>query len=347
MSKYVRPFSLLLFLLAASLSHAQDMSNPGDYMSFINNKEREVTQTYLSYLSAVSHGKSARKVEKLREKVVNTIFNTRMEISGTPPFKGDRTLKDASVAHLKLVYSVFNEDYAKIVNMEEIAEQSYDAMEAYMLAQQKAGEKLVESNQVRQGVGRQFAQKFNVNLIESKDELGVKAEKSDRVMDYYNKVYLIFFKSFKQDAYLTDAVNAANVNAMEQNRNALLKYADAGLQVLDTTTAFDSDPTLVTACKKLLLFYKDMAANKVQPITDFVLLNENMKKMKKTLEAMPAARRTQADIDSYNKAVKEINQALTAFNKTNNELNKERAALVNGWNSAVDKFLDRHIPYSK
>ena len=115
MSKYVRPFSLLLFLLAASLSHAQDMSNPGDYMSFINNKEREVTQTYLSYLSAVSHGKSARKVEKLREKVVNTIFNTRMEISGTPPFKGDRTLKDASVAHLKLVYSVFNEDYAKIV----------------------------------------------------------------------------------------------------------------------------------------------------------------------------------------------------------------------------------------
>ena len=283
----------------------------------------------------------------MREKVVNTIFNTRMEISGTPPFKGDRTLKDASVAHLKLVYSVFNEDYAKIVNMEEIAEQSYDAMEAYMLAQQKAGEKLVESNQVRQGVGRQFAQKFNVNLIESKDELGVKAEKSDRVMDYYNKVYLIFFKSFKQDAYLTDAVNAANVNAMEQNRNALLKYADAGLQVLDTTTAFDSDPTLVTACKKLLLFYKDMAANKVQPITDFVLLNENMKKMKKTLEAMPAARRTQADIDSYNKAVKEINQALTAFNKTNNELNKERAALVNGWNSAVDKFLDRHIPYSK
>ena len=72
-----------------------------------------------------------------------------------------------------------------------------------------------------------------------------------------------------------------------------------------------------------------------------------MKKMKKTLEATPAARRTQADIDSYNKAVKEINQALTAFNKTNNELNKERAALVNGWNSAVDKFLDRHIPYSK
>ena len=343
------PKLVLLFLLSvgAQAACAQDLSNPGDYMTFINNKEREVTQTYLNYLSAVSHGKSARKVEKLREKVVNTIFNTRMEISGTPPFKGDRSLKDASVTHLKIVYSVFNEDYAKIVNMEEIAEQSYDAMEAYMLAQQKAGEKLAESIQVRQAVARQFAQKNNVNLIESKDELGVKAEKSDRVMEYYNKVYLIFFKSFKQDAYLTDAINAGNVNAMEQNRTALLRYADAGLQVLDTMTAFDSDLTLVTAVKKLLLFYKDMTTNKVQPITDFVLLGENMKKMKKTMEATPAARRTQADIDNYNKTVREINQALTVFNKTNNELNRERAALINGWNSAVDKFLDRHIPYSK
>ena len=338
---------LLLLFVCTHAADAQDLSNPGDYMSFINNKEREVTQTYLNYLSAVSHGKSARKVEKLREKVVNSIFNTRMEISGTPPFKGDRSLKDASVAHLKLVYNVFNEDYAKIVNMEEIAEQSYDAMEAYMLAQQKAGEKLAESVLVRQGVGRQFAQKFNVNLIESKDELGVKAEKSDRVMDYYNKLYLIFFKSFKQDAYLTEAVNAANVNAIEQNRSALLKYADAGLQMLDTMNAFESDLTLVTACKKLLMFYKEMATNKVQPITDFVLLSESMKKMKKTLDATPVARRTQADIDSYNKSVREINQALTAFNKTNNELNKDRAALINGWNTAVDKFLDRHIPYSK
>lgn len=326
---------------------AQDLSNPGNYMSFINQKERDVTQTYLNYLSAVSHGKSARKVEKLREKVVNTIFNTRMEISGTPPYKGDRSLKDASVAHLKIVYSVFNEDYARIVNMEEIAEQSYDAMEAYMLAQQKASEKLAESNKTREGVGKQFAQKFNINLIESKDELGIKAEKSDRVMEYYNKVYLVFFKSFKQDMYLTEAINAGNVNAIEQNKSALMKYADAGIQTLDAMEAFESDLTLVTACKKLLQFYKEMTTQHVQPITDFVLLSENMKKQKKALESTPAAKRTQADIDQFNKSVKEINQALNAFNKTNNELNKERTAHINGWNSAVDKFLDRHIPYSK
>ena len=346
--KATNRFFLLFFLLFLHAGiFAQDLSNPGNYMSFINQKERDVTQTYLNYLSAVSHGKSARKVEKLREKVVNSIFNTRMEISGTPAYKGDRSLKDASVAHLKLVYSVFNEDYAKIVNMEEIAEQSYDAMEAYMLAQQKASEKLAESNKTREGVGKQFAQKFNVNLIKSKDELGIKAEKSDRVMDYYNKVYLVFFKSYKQDMYLTEAINAGNVNAIEQNKSSLLKYAEAGLETLNGMEAFESDLTLVTACKKLLQFYREMTTQHVQPITDFVLLSENMKKQKKALETTPQARRTQADIDSYNKSVKEINQALNAFNKTNNELNRDRTAMINGWNSAVDKFLDRHIPYSK
>jgi len=47
-----------------------------------------------------------------------------------PPWKGDRSYRNSSVAYLKLVYHVFNEDYGKILNLEEIAEQSYDAMEA-------------------------------------------------------------------------------------------------------------------------------------------------------------------------------------------------------------------------
>jgi hypothetical protein len=49
---------------------------------------------------------------------------------GIAPWKGDRSFRDTTVAYLKLLYIVFNEDYGKIVNMEEIAEQSYDAMEA-------------------------------------------------------------------------------------------------------------------------------------------------------------------------------------------------------------------------
>src|SRR5881398_3717833 len=91
------------FFLLIQLSpvNAQDLSTPGSYMTFISDKIRNIDQTYINYLSAVSHGKSAKKVEKLREKTVSTIFDARSEVAGTLPFKGDRTLRDATVAYLK------------------------------------------------------------------------------------------------------------------------------------------------------------------------------------------------------------------------------------------------------
>ena len=135
-------------------------------MEHIGKANQALTEKYLVYLSGMSHGKSARKVEKRRLEVVNAISDTRYNIMGMPPYKGDRTLKDTTVAYLKILNSVFNEDYGKIVNMEEIAEQSYDLMEAYMLAQEKANEKLQQAS-VRQGeMQKQFAEKHNINLIE-------------------------------------------------------------------------------------------------------------------------------------------------------------------------------------
>jgi hypothetical protein len=270
-----------------------------------------------------------------------------MQVSGTPPFKGDRSIRDASGVFLKTCYSVFSEDYSKIVNMEEIAEQSYDAMEAYILAQQKAGEKLKEASEVQSAVEKQFAGKFNVNLVESQNELSLKAEKSDKVLKYYNTIFLIFFRSNWQDKHLTDAINAANLNAIEQNKNALQKYATEGLVALQQIEAFESDLTVVTACKKVLNFYKDMCENKMQVLTEYLLASENFKKAKKQFDSTPASKRTQTDVDNFNKSVKEINRLGDAYNKTNNQINNERSGLIDNWNKTVDRFMDVHIPYSK
>jgi len=339
-------FFLSLLLLAVTI-HAQDFTNPGSYMSYTTEKIRNVNQSYMNYLSAVSHGKSARKVDKLREKVVNLIFDTRGEINSMPAFKGDRTLKEATAAYLKTTYIVFNEDYAKIVNMEEIAEQSYDAMEAYLLAQQKADEKLQEASAKQAQVFRDFGQKFNVQIEERKDELDMKMEKAGKVNDYYNKVYLLFFKSNKQEAYLVQSINAADVNSTEQNRNALLNYSTIGLEGLQTVAAFESDASLVTACRRVLHFYKEEAEKKMEVISNYILAGDNFKKIKKNFDKKPANQRTQADTDTYNKAIEEINKAGALYNKVNNEINKERDEMLNLWNSTVKRFMDLHIPYAK
>ena len=58
------------------------------------------------------------------------------------PYKWRWCFRDSVVRYLELSYAVLNNDYAKIMDMEEISEQSYDAMEAYMLAQQIANDKM-------------------------------------------------------------------------------------------------------------------------------------------------------------------------------------------------------------
>jgi hypothetical protein len=337
---------ILLFMIKQTMN-GQDLSNAGSYMSYIGEREKDVTKKYLNYISAASHGKSLRKVEKLREQVLNSIYETRISIQGTPPFQGDKTLREASVAYLMLCYRVFNEDYSKIVNMEEIAEQSYDAMEAYMLAQKMANDKLDEAAAKRNEVGKDFAKKFNVQIIEGSDVLDEKMKKSGRVTEYYNEIYLIFFKCYRQEAYLIEALNKNNMVALEQARNSLLKYATEGLAKLDTISAFDSDASLKASCQKALQFYKSEASEKIPVMTEFILKQESFEKLKKTFNSKSSSQRSQTDIDNYNKAVSDINQAGNDYNRINNETNKKRSDMLDTWNNVVKKYWDNHMPYAK
>lgn len=336
-----------LILLSGLKTIAQDYSNAGSYMSYIGDKEREVTKKYLYYISAASHGKSLRKVDKLREQLINTIYETRITIQGVPPFKGDKSLRDASVTYLQLCYRIFNEDYGKIVNMEEIAEQSYDAMEAYLLAQKLANEKLDEAGKKRNVTGKEFAAKNNINLVDMADIMDEKVKTSTRVTDYYNKVYLLFFKCYKQEAYLIEALNKGNIIAIEQNKNSLLKYATEGLEILDTMQAFDSDASLRAAGQKALQFYKSEASEKVTMMTDFLLKKESFDKLQKSFNNKPAAQRSKTDVDNYNKSVNDMNQAGNEYNRVNNEINKKRTDILDNWNDTVKKYWDIHMPYAR
>ena len=131
---------MICITACAGNSHAQEYNTPVAYMSNISNANKALSVKYLGYISASSHGKNMKKVEKRRADLLNSIYETRVKIYDMPSFDGDKALRDSAVSYLKILYSVFNEDYSKLVNMEEIAEQSYDAMEAYLLAQEKAGE---------------------------------------------------------------------------------------------------------------------------------------------------------------------------------------------------------------
>src|SRR3954470_11496023 len=118
----------IFYLFIINNVTSQDLSTPVGYMDAFGKAHDQMNKTYMTYMSAVGHGKRARKIEKLRQKVVETIIDTKNNTNGLGAYKGDNSLRQSSVDYITLVYHVFNDDYAKIVNMEEIAEQSYDQM---------------------------------------------------------------------------------------------------------------------------------------------------------------------------------------------------------------------------
>lgn len=333
---------LQFFCFAAT---AQDYDNAVEYMSAIRKQRENVSKKFMSYASAAAHGKKAKKIENLRAQLLDEVQDARMNIGAMPSFKGDKSYRDSTVVFIKLYYNVLNEDYSKIVNMEEIAEQSYDAMEAYMMAQEMVDKKLEEGNKKMTLATETFAAKNNITLNKDNTELGEKMKLVHEVNVYYNDLYLIFFKAYKQESYLMQAVDKNNITGIEQNKSSLLKYAREGLEKIKNIKPFEGDNNLLNAAKAVMNFYEREVNEKMNTISEFYLTQERFETIKKEFakKSSPA----KAEVDAYNKAVKDINASTDAFNNANQSLNKERMEVLNDWNKAVRIFLDEHTPRYK
>lgn len=339
----IKKFTILFCLFTGYDGLAQD--GPVDHMQFFSNREQELSKKYLSYMSEVAHGNRARKLEKRRQEVIGEIRQSLGEATRLRPYKGDATLRDAYKRYWDILLKVFNEDYHKIVNMEEIAEQSYDHMEAYLLAQEKASDVLSEAQEQIQPVYRDFAAKHNVRLLAGEESrLDKRLRQVGAVNAYYNQVFLIFFKSHKQEAYVMDALNRKDLNGIEQNRNTLIKFAEEGLMRIDTIKAFKGDGSLAVACRRVLEFHKQEAEKQLPGVNDFLLKSEEFEKLKKVFEAKPASKRTREDVDAYNRSIDDINAALNQSNKLLTAMNSGRERVLDGWNDSRKRFMESHVP---
>jgi predicted DNA-binding protein len=339
----IKPFiCTVLWIAFFGVASAQNFESAGEYLSYINQQQETVTKKFLSYNSAVSHGRNAKKVENLRSKLLDEVQEARMNINSMPSFKGDKTFRDSAVSFMKLYYNVLNDDYGKIVNMQEIAEQSYDLMEAYLLAEEMVSKKLSAANDAVIAAQKKFAEKNNIQLTEGKSDVGDMMHQVGEVNHYYNTIYLLFFKSYKQETYMLDAIEKKNLTAIEQNRSALLQVAQAGLTALNAIQPYKGDNSLVNNCRQTLEFHVKEANEKINTITDFLLTQEKFSKIKADFEKKSSP--TQEEVDAYNKGVKDINTAANAYNATNKQLTEQRNKLLNDWNEGVNAFMDSKMP---
>lgn len=338
---------LFIAFVVASSTDAQRFSNAGEYMDFIQQQYQNISKDTWSYISAVAHGKSAKKVEKRRQEVISTTQKALSSVKQLPAYEGDKALRDSAVSYLTLSLHVVKEDYEKIMDMEAIAEQSFDQMEAYLLAQEKASESMDKAGEMMSAEAVAFAGRHNITLIEGKNKLNEKMNIAGEVIKYYNQVYLIFFKSYKQEAYMLDALQKSDVNGVEQNKNSLNNFAKEGIEKIKVFEGYKNDNSLKTACLNMLEFYVKETEEKVSALTDFIIKKENFDKINAAFQAKKEKDRTKADVDQINAAGKEYNDAVNKYNAINTELFNNRKKLLDNWNKTVETFLDKHVPQKK
>lgn len=141
---------------------------------------------------------------------------------------------------------------------------------------------------------------------------------------------------------MLDAMNRADVNAMEQNINVMLSYSEECQAKLDTLARYNGDGALRAAAGKVIQFYKAEAEKDFPGQVDFYLKKDNFEKQQKIFDAKGKKSRTQEDVDNFNNAVSEFNAAVASFNATNERINKQRSELLESWNKSVDVFFNKH-----
>ncbi len=338
--------TLLLFIFFISLKlSAQEFKTPVDYLSYIGKEQDNISKSMWKYTSAVAHSKSARKIDNTRKTLVKSIETATKKISDLKTgYKGDLEYRNQVLDFLSLSEKNINEEYDKIIDMQEVADQSYDAMEAYILTRDKVNEKIDAEYDKVNLAQKQFALKYNITLTDTKSDLAQKMEISKQVFDYHSVLYLVFFKTNITDLNLSNAIEKKDMAVIQQNAGALQQYADEGLEKLKTIKPFNGDNTLAISTKKALEYYKKEAQLYVPKIVDFLMFNEKFENAKKAMDAKTDKDRTKEEVDNFNGMVKQINKEIDNFNKNNNTNLQDKNNVIDTWNNTADNFISGHVP---
>lgn len=333
--------SLMAFSCLAFQTMAQD--SPGDHMSKINSVLAQTKDEYFAYLKAISNGRNAKKVDAKRLQLIEQISQNLKDLGSVGSYKQDNSFKEAAKSYSRMIRTIMKEDYGKIMDLEEIAEQSYDDMEALLTIKELASEKLRLVNDSFDLATKTFAATYNVNLVEPEgDKMSKKIERMATAIKYQNQAYLITLKLHHQEKYVLSAIEKGDVNSIQQNINALSTLADESLPKVAALNPHNGDSGLKIATKQMVEFYKKEVTTDFPKILDFFIKKDNFEKAKKNLDSKSQKERTKEDVDSFNKAVNEYNAAVKTFNDQMNKAFEARKKANADWEQKANAFLGTH-----
>lgn len=339
----MRKITLLTLVLVGLNLKTNAQDSPVEYMSKLGENYKQISKDTWDYIKQASRGKNAGKIEKRRVELTNTLRSAERNARQIKSYEGDISLRDAVVNYLHFSYLILNNDFQKIVDLERIAEESYDDMEAYLNAKEVVNFKMDSISDVLNNSEESFAKENKINLVQSETKLSRKLNNAASINKYYNKIYLVYFKSSWYEQEMIKAQTSGKISDIEQFRQALETSSTEGLEELKTIGLFRGDRKLKDACHFMLTFYISEAQKYMPSQVNFFVKSEKVESTVKSFESKNKKSLTQEDVDNYNMVINEYNAEIARFNKTNEFLNKERSKKFNEFNKSIKEFYNQYM----
>ena len=256
---------LFIFVLLPLFALAQDdefnLNNPGDYNNFIMKEVITIVQENFEYISLSIHSDDYDQLEKKRKEVVEGIANAKTHVREMPPLEGDTKLRDEAVDVLNEYKTAFELDFKSILSLKRKSKDSYEAMEAYFTAQDRAEEKVNKATRQLRKAQRVYAEKNSMKVVDSKsdDVLEKKMNKIIEVNDYWRSIFLTYFKVSKQYDKMWDALSEQKANPLSHQCDLTIKLIDQVLPELKAKPDFHGDSEFRDQTVNMIEYYRQVA----------------------------------------------------------------------------------------
>ena len=161
---------IVLFFVTTTL-FAQDFKSPLEFLEYIGKQEVNITKETWKYTKTIAHSKSGRKIEATRKNLIKSIQTAKNNVLKLKNgYNGDVEYRDIIIEYLNVSEIIITEDYSKIIDLQEVSEQSYDYMEAYIKMQDLVNQRMDAEQQKLSAGQKKFAAKHNITISEGETE---------------------------------------------------------------------------------------------------------------------------------------------------------------------------------
>lgn len=316
MRLYLTLFLLIIFQIYAkhNLLSAQNFKNPRSYNDFITNEQLKIMHKNVDYLKKSIYSTNAQEIQSAFQAILDQINTSRIQVQKMPSFQSNSQFKNEVILVFKQYQDVYQQDFQKIHFLKK--ESSLQALKNYYQAQNEAEEKLVLATQRFQKAQKQFADTYQLVLVENPKHFSQDFSHITQVNKYIRQIQFAYLQTAIPNAYFWEATNQRDVQRMEKQRKNLAREAAQARQTLNQIKNFPEGKAYLNQTKQMIDFF----LHQTYPHRSYAILVEFTRKQNQNALDSSDAQKANDLIQKYTKRSEEL---LTAMKNAQTRLFKQ------------------------